>query len=296
MNRAALLSAPLLVLATAGTACSADDADDGKLVVAAAFFPIEEIVRRVGGSDVEVITLVPPGEEAHEYEPTPKQLTALSDADIVFYLGNGFQPGVEASLEALPRGVEVVDLLDTLPLLPADGGDDPHAWLDPDNMHTMTAVVAAELASEAPELGGAIAERAGEYADELATLDADFSDGLAFCDSRVLVTGHDAFAYLAAAYDLEAVSIAGISPSEEPSPQTLEDIAELAQERGVTTIFFEDNLPDDLSRTVADEIGADTAVLDPVESLSRDQLDAGETYVSLMRANLAALRTGLRCR
>jgi len=296
--RPSALSCCVVVAASSlGVSCGGDEnADDGRLVVAAAFFPIEELVRNVGGADVDVITVVPPGEEAHEYEPTPKQLTDLAEADIVFYFGNGFQPGVEDSLDALPNSVETVDLLDNLSLLPADGGDDPHVWLDPDNMHTMTAVVAAELASAAPDLAAGFAERAGASADELATLDADFSDGLAFCDSRVLVTGHDAFAYLAAAYDLDNVPIAGISPSEEPSAQALEDVAELARQLGVTTIFFEENLPDDLSRTVAAEVGADTAVLDPIESPSRDQLDDDASYVSLMRSNLAALRAGLGCR
>jgi zinc transport system substrate-binding protein len=133
------------------------------------------------------------------------------------------------------------------------------------------------------------------YLAQLDELDGAFRDGLAECDSRILVSGHRAFAYLAAAYDLDAVSIAGISPSEEPSAQTLEDVATFAKDNGVTTIFFEENLPDDLARTVADEIGATTAVLDPIESPSGDQLDAGATYVSIMTDNLAALRAGLGC-
>jgi zinc transport system substrate-binding protein len=91
------------------------------------------------------------------------------------------------------------------------------------------------------------------------------------------------------------VSISGISPSEEPSAEALEEIAAFASTNGVDTIFFEENLPADLSRTVADEIGATTARLDPIEAPSTDQLAAGATYVSLMGDNLDALRTGLGC-
>ena len=133
------------------------------------------------------------------------------------------------------------------------------------------------------------------FAATMHDLDTEFSDGLALCESTTLVTGHHAFAYLAASFGLTYASIAGISPSEEPSAATLEAVADYATENDVTTIFFEQNLPDDLSRTLADEIGATVGVLDPVESPSRDQLDAGATYLSLMQTNLQVLRTGLRC-
>ena len=287
---------------------SSSSNDDGQLVVAAAFYPLAEIVRNVAGDQATVVTIVPPGEEAHEYEPTPKELTQLEKADVVVYLGDGFQPSVEKAIESLPDSVVKIDLLEGLSLLPAGGGGtvgdtggttgteeveglesgaDPHVWLDPANMKAMTERVAAAIPGSE--------DGRDAYLTQLDELDAQFTEGLAECDSRILVSGHRAFAYLAAAYDLEAVSIAGISPSEEPSAQTLEDVAAFAKDNGVTTIFFEENLPDDLARTVADEIGASTAVLDPIESPSGDQLDANATYVSLMQDNLAALRAGLGC-
>ena len=313
------------VVALAGLAACGDDTtgnggggdgDDDRLVVAAAFFPLEEIARNVGGDLVEVLPLVPPGEAAHDYEPTPKQIAALESADLVVYLGDDFQPGIEKALESLPDSVRRLDLLEGLDLLPADAGDDheeadeedasegddhdhgatdPHVWLDPANMASMAATVAAALVELDPALASPVDTALGEYTDGLDALDASFTEGLASCESTLLVTGHRAFAYLAVAYGLTQVSIAGISPGEEPSAQTLEEVAALAAENGVTTIFFEENLPADLSRTVADEVGADTAVLDPVESPSSEQLDDGATYGSLMSANLAALRDGLRC-
>jgi zinc transport system substrate-binding protein len=296
----------------------ASGAGDGTLTVAASFYPIEDIVRNVGGVAIDVITVVPPGEAAHEYEPTPKQLTALERADIVFYLGNGFQPEVEKAIESLPGSVQKVDLLDGLTLLPltaqlpgtdgeTDGaslgdGNDPHVWLDPANMRAMTDVVARHLAA-AP--GGATPDvtlhpaqfdsNAARYDAALATIGEAFATSLAHCESDVLVTSHRAFGYLAAAYGLTQVAIAGISPTEEPSAKSLEAVAAFAREHDVTTIYFEDNLPADLATTVAEEIGAGTAVLDPAESLSHDQLDAGATYLSVMRQNLAALTKGLRC-
>jgi zinc transport system substrate-binding protein len=286
------------VLLVAGiAACSSPDdlGSDGKPVVAVAFYPLEDIVQAVGGDAVHIVTVVPPGEEAHEYEPTPKQLTSLEQADVVFYLGGGFQPSVEKAIEGLPGSVTKIDLLRTLTMLPLAEGNDPHVWLDPSNMQAMAADVEAVLVAELPAQQSALAGRAQAYDTTLAALDQAFTDGLAHCTSSDLVTGHQAFGYLAAAYGLTQVAIAGISPGDEPSAQTLEDVASYVQQHGVTTIFFEENLPNDLSRTIADETGAGTGVLNTVESLSRDELSAGATYASAMRDNLTALQAGLGC-
>jgi zinc transport system substrate-binding protein len=270
-------------------------------VIAAAFYPIAEIVRSVGGATVDVVTLVPPGNEAHEYEPTAQQVGDLQSAKIVFYLGDGFQPNVEKAIDALPKSVRTIDLLKSIELLPVTdalqgthgqpngevlaSGYDPHVWLDPANMMTMAKVVADALGVDATG-----------YDAALTKLDDTFRSGLADCRSDVIVTSHRAFEYLAHAYGFTQIPIAGISPTEEPSAKTLQAVAKAAKANNVSTIFFEHNLPADLAKTVADEIGAKTAVLDPLESLSNDQLHAGATYISVMTENLAALRSGLGCK
>lgn len=317
-RRALALSAAAL-LAVSLAACSSDDetSSDGRLEVAAAFYPIDEIAQRVGGQLVDVVSLVPPGSEAHEFEPTPRQLADLENADVVFYLAD-FQPSLEKVIESLPASVQKVNLLDGITMrqigssLPGTddtddtddteheaaeaGSDDPHVWLDPANMRIMAATVASVLEVASTTDAPAFEANAAAYTAELDALDDTFVAGLAQCDSEVLVTGHQAFGYLADAYGLTQVAIAGISPGEEPSAQTLEAIAEFASANDVTTIFFEENLPDDLARTLADEIGAATAVLSTLESLSSAQLDDGATYISVMEENLATLRASLGCR
>ncbi len=313
MRRSVPVIALALFASTAVACADGTPAADGVTTVAVAFYPIEEIVRRIGGDAVKVVTLVPPGEEAHEYDPTPRQLTELADADIVFYLGQGFQPNVEKAFESLPASVQRVDLLADggLTLLPvteqlpgtegeAEGetladGTDPHVWLAPGNMKQMAATVLANLNAVAPPDATTFANNYGGFGADLGQLDREFADGLRECRSRVLVSSHRAFSYLADAYDLTAVAIAGISPSEEPSAKSLEAIAAFAEQNDVTTIFFEENLPEDLAATLADEIGATTGVLDTVESLSSEQIDAGDDYLSVMRTNLTALSDGLGC-
>jgi zinc transport system substrate-binding protein len=270
-------------------------------VVAVAFYPIEDIVRSLGeGAAADVVTLVPPGQEAHEYEPKAQQVGELQSAKVVFYLGDGFQPDVEKAIATLPDSVRKVDLLSSIELLPITdalqgtegetagevlgGGKDPHVWLDPNNMIAMAEVVAKTLDIDA-----------SNYISQLRALDETYRAGLSHCRSHVIVTSHSAFEYLAHAYGLTQIPIAGISPVEEPSAKTLEAVANAAKANDVSTIFFEENLPADLAKTIADEIGATTAVLDPVESLSSEQLSSGATYISVMTQNLTTLKKGLGC-
>jgi zinc transport system substrate-binding protein len=296
-------AAAIVVVFSGLGSCSSDSAataPSGAPVIAAAFYPIEELVRSVGGESVDIFTLVPPGQEAHDYEPTAQQVGKLQSAQVVFYLGDGFQPDVEKAVASLPDSVRKIDLLKSVNLLPVTdalqgtegevegevltGGNDPHVWLDPQNMITMAKVVAESLHTDA-----------SSYVTQLQELDQSFTDGLAHCRSHVIVTSHRAFEYLAHRYGLRQIPIAGISPTEEPSAKTLEAVANAASANNVTTIYFETGVPADLAKTVADEIGAKTAVLDPLESLSSDQIDSGATYISVMTEDLATLRAGLGC-
>jgi zinc transport system substrate-binding protein len=144
------------------------------------------------------------------------------------------------------------------------------------------------------ELGGDAPAR--QFASQLHALDEEYRTGLADCERRELVTAHDAFGYLADRYGLEEIPISGLSPETEPSPQDLEAVADLVRERGVTTVFTETLLSPEIGETVAREAGATTAVLDPLEGLTQDELDRGDDYFTVMEANLAALREGLGCR
>lgn len=293
MTSLRLTAAVAIALTSAG--CSdTSEPDDGRLTVAVAFYPIEELARRVGGSNIEVTALVEPGEEAHEFEPTARQVANLEDADVVFYLGSDFQPSLENAIRALPDFIRTVDLLDGLTVLTGDDGTDPHVWLDPHNMQLMAQKVAAVLSEEAPAQATAFSTATNAYIGDLAELSDEFDVGLAECAVPVMITTHRAFEYLASAYQLTHQAIAGVSPGDEPSARSLEEISEFAADNGVTTIFFEAELSE-LAQTVANEIGADTARLETVESLTENQLDAGESYLSVMRHNLDAMREGMDC-
>jgi zinc transport system substrate-binding protein len=306
--------AACVLLVSAFTACGDDrraSPSSDRLRVAVAFYPIEEIVRNVGGDRVDVVDLTPAGGAPHDLEMTAKRAEALEEAKVVLYIGKGFQPAVEKAIAALPDRVAKVDLLGTVDLLPVtaalegtsgevDGeeladGRDPHVWLDPRHMAALTAKVAETLAAADPDHGEDYARGADGYRARLTALDENFRTGLAMCESRSIVTSHRAFEYLARRYGLKQIPIAGISPDEEPDPRTLEAVAQAARADGVRVIFFEEQVSPKLSQTVAAEIGARTDTLDPVETVTADDFEEGTTYLSVQEANLAALTRALRC-
>jgi len=308
----ALLAA--VITSCSGTSSSTSSepaATTDSITVAASFYPIEEIVRRVGGTDVNVVELTPAGQGAHDVQLTAKQLTVLSSASAVFYISDGFQPDVEKAVASLPNSVVLVDLLQSVTLLDVvaqldgtegktDGevlasGKDPHVWLDPANMIAMTTAVADALSQLRPEVSTQFNTAAKSYIAELQTLGSEIDTQLAACESRVLVTSHRAFAYFAKRANIRQVAIAGVNPEEEPSAKSLEAIANFAKDNAVSTIFFETLLPADLAKTLADKVGASADLLDPIEGISSADIAAGASYISIQRDNLSRIVKGLRC-
>jgi zinc transport system substrate-binding protein len=275
------VASALLVACGAG----AGRAEDGRALVVAGFYPLAEAAQRIGGPEVEVVNLTPPGVEPHDLELSPDQVGQLEDADLLLYLGGGFQPAVGEV--AARRDGPSLDLLAELDL----DAEDPHFWLDPRRFAEAVDRIAEAMA----DLDAESADRAAEYRAELDALDREIGAGLADCARTEIVTAHDAFSYLADRYDLRQIPIAGVSPESEPDPDRLADLTELVESLGVTTVFYESLVSPDLADTLARDAGVDTAVLDPIEGLSEDDIADGATYASVMRDNLAALRAALDC-
>jgi zinc transport system substrate-binding protein len=275
-----LIAAGVVVaLATGGGSGS----KSGTETIVAGFYPLAFTAQRVGGPDVEVENLTPPGAEPHDLEPTPQDVQALQSADLVLLLGQGFQP----SLERAAEGAEghVVELLDA-PGLNVHPGD-PHVWLDPVRFEIVVKAIADALGD--PGTAQPLVRR-------LEALNGEYRVGLANCADREIVTSHEAFGYLADRYGLQQIAISGISPEAEPTPRALQHVVEVVGQTGATTVFTEPLVSARLADTVASETGAGTAVLDPIEGLTSDEQASGDDYFSLMQANLRTLERGLRCR
>ena len=269
----------------------------------ASVYPLYEAAREVGGDRIEVRNLAPSGAEPHDLELSPTQVDALLDADVVLYVGRGFQPAVEAVVDDRDGGI-TVDVLAALTAhlrtQAAEGGDgdqsDPHVWLDPVLMARIVEQVRDALARADPSGASSFERSSDRYRSEIEALHERFRNGLSDCGRRVMVTSHAAFGYLAARYGLIQQPIAGISPEAEPDPRRLAELADLVRREGVTTVFTETLVSPRVANTLAREAGVHTAVLNPVEGLSPEEVGRGENYVSVMDANLRTLRQALECR
>lgn len=289
----AVVVAAVAVAALAGSCSPATDGGQGLRVVASAY-PLAEAAERVGGDLVSVRNLTPPGVEPHDLELAPDDLEALLSSDLVLLVGGGFQPAVEeAAGEAEGRVLEALDVVEPLSL--SDGGVDPHVWLDPVRYAAIVDRIAGVLTDADPAHAETYAANAATFEDELTALDGELRDGLASCESRLLVVSHAAFGYLADAYDLRQEPISGLSPEAEPDPARLAELMDLVRREGVTTVFTEELVSPDVAETLAQEAGVTTAVLNPLEGLTRSELDAGQDYGSVMRRNLETLRGALGC-
>lgn len=297
------LSAAALLL----TGCTVLGDTSGKPRVVASFYPLEYIAARVAGGHAEVEALTTPGQEPHDLELTFEKTVEVAEADVVVYL-DGFQPAVD---EAVAQGesAHVVDAADEADLHPAEesaeehaghgdeeqdhGELDPHFWLDPTRLGSVADAVARQLADADPDHADDYAANNAALQDDLAALDDELRAGLASCRVDTLVVSHNAFTYFAERYGLHVESINGLTPDAEPSPAHLAELSDLIESEGITTVFSETLATRELADTLAGDLGLRTAVLDPIEGLADG--DSGEDYLSLMRANLAAIQEANDC-
>jgi zinc transport system substrate-binding protein len=280
-----------IAILTAG--CVAHSNSTGRPRVVTAFYPLAYTVREIGGRLFDVGDITPAGTEPHDLELTPSQAIDVADARLAIVMGHGFQPAVERS--ASERDGRSVVLLDRL------GGavrrsDDPHVWLDPNRMIAIAKAIDAELEAIDPRHRQALHANTSRLIERLTGLDREFARGLAQCRRRVILTAHDAFAWLAQRYHLRQAAVTGFSPDAEPTPDRIAQLAAAARRDRVTTVFTESLVSPRVAETLAREAGGlRTAVLNPIEGLTDRQVASGDNYFSLQRANLRALRTALDC-
>ena len=190
------------------------------------------------------------------------------------------------------------DRIQVKDMVPA--GTEPHDWepaaTDIRNLEDADVFVynGADLEHWAEDGNGDYYEANYEkYAGEFDELDQEFRDGLKGTKSRDIIVAHEAFGYLCNAYDLKQLAIEGLTPDSEPDPAKMQEVIEYAKKYDIHTIFFEELASPKVAKTVAKEVDAVTAVLNPIEGLSEEDIEAGEDYFSVMRKNLEALRKAL---
>lgn len=305
----AILAVTALGLGTL-SACSTDSAaagGTGRFDVVASFYPMAFLAERIGGDHVHVTTLTSPGQEPHDLEISPRQIAGIEESDAVLYLKN-LQPSVDdavaqssvktkidaASLTTLEEhGNEVGGHAAAHDSHSGEesGAKDPHIWLDPVRYAQVAEGVGKAFEKADPDHAADYRENTAALVEKLDALNTQFKDGLAHTRTKVFITTHAAFGYLAERYGLTEEAINGLDPESEPSAARIRDLERMAKADGVSTVFYETLVSDKTAKTVAQDANLRTDVLDPIEGITSKS--RGKDYFTVQRANLKALQQAL---
>ncbi len=299
-----MLALALLVTGCGGAKQSASD----KLQVVASFYPMAEFVRNVGGNKVEVFTLVPDGAEAHDWEPSPADLTRLGRAQVFVY--NGIvEPWAQQALTALSER-KILAVQTGLGLYEragevheeehhahskdcAHGKQDPHIWISPKKAIAQVERITFALCEEDAKNAQYYQDNSAKYVEQLKALDIQLTNLAKNAPRKVFVTAHAAFGHLADDYGLKQMAVNGLSPHAEPTPADLQRLIKVVKDEGVRYVFFETLTDPKLAQLLADETGAQVSTLDPLEGLNEEGRRNKMDYLQIMQKNIHNLQIAL---
>ena len=294
----------VLIAVVAGCSSDSGSGSDTNVTAVATTTEVADLVRNVGGERVDVRGLLSPGADPHGYEPRPSDAASIAEAALVFKSGGEVDEWLDELVDNAGGDAEVVELIDSVETIEADGDTDPHWWEDPRNALLAVATIRDALAEADPD-GRAVYERnAAAYARELRRLDREIAACVAEVPAakRKLVTTHDSLGYFAQRYGVDVVGsvIPSLSTQAQPSAGDIAELVDQVRDEGVEAVFPEAQTSERLEQALAREAGAEVG--DPLwaDTLG-DEGSGAETYVDAMAANTAALVKGMsggavRCR
>jgi len=294
----------------------------GKISVVTTLFPQYDFAKAIGGDKVDVALLLPPGVEAHAYEPKPSDIAKINEADIFVYTGEFMEPWAHDIIDGADEKLKVVDA--SIGAVTAKGGEeheheheheheeadhheaeeghhhhdgiDPHIWLDFDNAKIMAENIAKALAEVDPQNANYYQNNLKVYQDKLTALDNSYKNTLSVCKSKTIVYGgHYAFGYLAKRYNLEYVSAQGFSPDSEPTAKDMIALVEQIKKDNIGTIFYEELTSPKIAETLANETNTKLLLLNGAHNLAKKDYESDVTFISIMENNLKNLSEGLGC-
>jgi zinc transport system substrate-binding protein len=303
-----------------------------RVTIVTTLFPYYDFARAVAGEDADIVLLLPPGMEAHGYEPKPSDVLQVQHADIFVYTGSFMEPWAESILEGTENedrrvinasegliliegedhAGEIEEHATTEPsvemLDPGSDGEqermadevmnrvDPHIWLDFNNAIKITNRIAAELKNLDPANAEAYERRRQAFESELLHLDSAYAETLRTCRTRTFVQGgHRSFGYLARRYNLDYLAAIGFGGDTEPTVKDLLDLINIVREKGIRYIYSEELTSPRYAETLGRETGTTILLLNAAHNLSRNDFEMGVTFTDIMRANLEKLAQGLEC-
>jgi zinc transport system substrate-binding protein len=309
----------VMVLLTSCRASEEKVMQNKKLQVATSLFPLYDFARNIGQDRADVFLLLPPGVEAHSFEPRPDDMVRLNRADVFIYTNSAMEPWAADVLRGVRnRNLKVIESGRGIAMLagheehshgkqegrrhgaderrPDQGGGDPHIWLDFSNAAAMVDNILAGFIEKDP-LNRAFYERnADAYKAKLYDLDRRFKDGLSRCRKNVIVHGgHFAFGYLAQRYGLRYVAVSGFSPNAEPTASGMVRISKVLKANDLRYLFYEELLSPRVAESLARETGASLLMLNAAHNVGKEEFERGVGFLDLMQRNLENLKRGLAC-
>ncbi len=271
--------------------------DNSKLEVSVTFNAIAEFVSAVGQDKVKVSTIIPNGMEPHDFEPKAADITRISDAQVFIYNGFGMESWVEETLKAAENDnlVVVVASDHATPIenseeaeIDEHGAYDPHLWLSLKGAVIEVQNIAVGLSTADPVNKDFYEANASDYIAQLEALFNEYDEKFSSIDNKRFVTGHAAFNYFCQDFGLEQNSVEDVFAEGEPSTQQLAELVDYCKENNVTTIFAEDMASPEISKTLANEVGANVEIIHTIESAEDDM-----TYLDRMKDNCEKIYTSL---
>jgi ABC-type Zn uptake system ZnuABC Zn-binding protein ZnuA len=292
----------ILLCAACTPAQSQTPAAGGKLRVTATTTIVGDVVRHIGGEAIELAVLLPAGADPHNFEPAPRDIAAVSEAQVIFTNGAGLEEFMQRLIENAGGEAQVVPLSDTLDLITASpeedehGRFDPHVWLDPNNVARWAPLIAASLSELDPANTASYQENASRYLEDLQALDSWIQEQVSQIPKaeRNILSDHLVFAYFARRYDFEQVGAAvpAFSTLAEPSAQELAALEDQIRQGGVKAILVGTTVNPALSERIARDTGIQVV---PIYSGSLSPPDGpAPTYLDYMRYNVSAIVQALR--
>ena len=309
-----LVGATALLAGCGAAGSTTENTESDKLQVVTTFYPMYDFTKQVAQDDAEVSMLLEAGMEVHSFEPSSQMIAKIQDADVFIYNSPEMEtwvPDVLASIDT--SDMVVICASDAITLLEYEGEAhahdheseeeganaghshtvDPHVWLDPVLAQTEVSTIAEGLAEADPDNAEDYLENAGIYNGKLNELDKAYRAAFEGTENRTFVTQHAAFAYLAARYDLNQISVTGLNAEVEPSAAALATLSDYVKANNISHIYFENNASSQTAETLAEEVGVELAVLSPLEGITEEDQKKGSDYISVMLDNLEALKKSI---
>lgn len=269
-------------------------AEKRQLKVLASFYPLYEFTKIIGGEKIDISTIIPPGIEPHDWEPTIQDIQKMQNSDMIVINGAGLEPWITKLVSVNPD-LLIVDTSNGISLLEKNKlvfnnqiQDDPHIWLDPVIAKKQIQSIANGLIKIDPQNSDYYQENANVYNTKLNLLDNKIRNELSICIKKDFLAFHDAFSYFAKEYGLNQHTIVGVNPNEEPTAVILQQIIQKSKNLNLHIIFTEEAVNPRVSEVIANEIGAQVLILSPIEIYEKNS-----DYIQRMEQNLSNLKEEL---